>query len=243
VKLLTNRLTLQWSVQAASVLVCCGFWCWASTILVPSNVVFVKTKRIPIGNNSDLYPRWLGAREALLHNRDPYSAAVTREIQLGFYGRQIDPNNPSDPKDQVFLFWPTTALPFHTVLRMFQCLASSLAKLTAGLLVGILSVLCWRWRNAPAATRQFSWALAWVASVTLVIIPKLAAHNQPLLIPALLVLLAHREEIGKARLCSRALAKGPFVGLFWQWATAVILSLRSLLIPASQLQPAAGVSE
>jgi hypothetical protein len=49
---------------------------------------------------------------------------VTREIQLGFYGRQIDPNNPSDPKDQVafayplyviFLFWPTTALPFHTV--------------------------------------------------------------------------------------------------------------------------------
>jgi hypothetical protein len=76
----------------------------------------------------------LGAREALLHNRDPYSAAVTREIQLGFYGRQIDPNNPSDPKDQVafayplyviFLFWPTTALPFHTVLRMFQCLASS----------------------------------------------------------------------------------------------------------------------
>jgi hypothetical protein len=141
VKLLTNPRTLQWPVQAASVLVCCGFWCWASTILVPSNVVFVKTKRIPIGNNSDLYPRWLGAREVLLHNRDPYSAAVTREIQLGFYGRQIDPNNPSDPKDQVafayplyviFLFWPTTALPFHTVLRMFQRLASSLAKLTAG---------------------------------------------------------------------------------------------------------------
>jgi|SRR5580700_5751138 hypothetical protein len=118
-----------------------------------------------------------------------------------------------------------------------------LGKLTAGLLVCILSVLCWRWRNAPVATRQFSWALAWVASVTLVIIPKLAAYNQPLLIPALLVLLAHREEIGKARLFSRALAKAPFVCLFWQWATAVILSLRSLLIPASQLQPAVGVSE
>jgi hypothetical protein len=84
VKLLTNPRTLQWSVLAASVLVCCGFWCWASTILVPANVVFVKTKRIPIGNNSDLYPRWLGAREAVLHSRDPYSAAVNREIQLGF---------------------------------------------------------------------------------------------------------------------------------------------------------------
>jgi hypothetical protein len=58
-----------------------------------------------------------------------------------------------------------------------------------------------------------------VASVTLVIIPKLAAYNQPLLIPALLVLLAHHEEIGKARLFSRALAKAPLVCLFWQWAT------------------------
>jgi hypothetical protein len=63
VKLLTNPRTLQWSVQAASVLVCCGFWCWASTILVPSNVVFVKTKRTPIGNNSDLIRAgWVRAR-------------------------------------------------------------------------------------------------------------------------------------------------------------------------------------
>lgn len=89
-------------------------------------------------------------------------------------------------------------------------------------------------RNAPAGTRQFGWVLAWVASATLVIIPKLAAYDQPLLIPALLVLLAHRKETGKARLFSRALAKAP-VCLFWQWATAVILSLCSLLIPASQL--------
>ncbi|MGD1006096.1 MAG: hypothetical protein ABR980_02565, partial [Ignavibacteriaceae bacterium] len=34
--------------------------------------------------NSDLYPRWLGSREALLHHRDPYGADVTREIQTGF---------------------------------------------------------------------------------------------------------------------------------------------------------------
>jgi hypothetical protein len=98
-------------------------------------------------------------------------------------------------------------------------------------------------RNAPAGTRQFGWALACVASATLVIIPKLTAYNQPLLIPALLVLLAHREETGKARLFSRALAKAPLVCLFGQWATAVILSLCSLLIPASQLQPAAGALE
>jgi hypothetical protein len=112
-------------VQAASVLVCCGFCCFtgASTILVPSNVVFVKTKRIPIGNNSDLYPRWLGAREALLHNQDPYSTAVTREIQLGLY------------------LWTTTRSKQSFRSKGSGCLASSLAKLTAGLLVCILSVL------------------------------------------------------------------------------------------------------
>src|SRR5580693_4870151 len=82
-----------------------------------------------------------------------------------------------------------------------------LGKLTAGLLVCILSVLCWRWRNAPVATRQFSWALAWVASVTLAIIPKLAAYNQPLLIPALLVVLVHRESIFKAGLLPCALTR------------------------------------
>src|ERR1700683_986511 len=37
---------------------------------------------------TDLYPRWYGARELLLHHRDPYSADVTREIQLAYEGRE-----------------------------------------------------------------------------------------------------------------------------------------------------------
>src|ERR1700728_2468522 len=70
----------------------------------------------PRGNLSDLYPRWLGARELLLHHRDPYSPEVTREIQIGYYGRQLNPARLSDPKDQqgfaypvyvVFLLAPT----------------------------------------------------------------------------------------------------------------------------------------
>src|ERR1700727_2985905 len=30
---------------------------------------------------SDLFPRWLGARELLLNGRDPYSPEITKEIQ------------------------------------------------------------------------------------------------------------------------------------------------------------------
>jgi len=389
---------------AASLLVCFGLWRWAETILVPSNTHAAQTKGIPIGNNSDLYPRWLGARESLLHGRDPYSAEMTREMQVGFYGRQLDPKNPSDPKDQVafayplyviFLLAPTVALPFPTVLKIFQwmvllslagsvplwmsavgfrtrpaftvagmllavssCPAISeyhlqnlavlvvlmlaaaaaaavrgwltlagfllalstikpqlsalfilffmlwvtgnwekrqrlfwsfvanllalllaaetvssgwmgrfligirayqayaadpsilhvllpawLASMVAAALVGFLLLHCWRWRIAPAGTEQFGWALAWVASVTLAVMPKLAAYNQPLLIPAVLVLLARRDAIWKARLFPRALTKGVLMCLMWQWGTALILALGSLLVPPSRLQVVAGVPE
>lgn len=43
------------------------------------------------GYQSDLYPRWLGSRELLLHHRNPYSQEMTEEIERGFYGRPIDP--------------------------------------------------------------------------------------------------------------------------------------------------------
>lgn len=395
---------LPWLVLSASLLACFGVWHWAESILLPSNTLVAQTKGIPIGNNSDLYPRWLGARESLLHGRDPYSPEMTREMQVGFYGRQLDPKNPSDPKDQVafayplyviFLLAPTVTLPFQTALRLFQWLvllslagsvplwmyaiglrvrpaftlagmilavsssaaisechlqnlavlvalmlaaaaASAvrgwlalsgfllalstikpqlsglfilfflvwatadwarrqrlfwtfsvsllalilaaekvspgwigrflravrayqayaadpsilqlllpawLARVVAAVLLSFLVACCWRWRKAPAGAEQFGWALAWVASVTLAVIPKLAAYNQGLLIPALLVLLAHRDSISKAGLFPRALAKGVLMCLMWEWVVAVILSLGSFLIPASRMRVAAGVPQ
>jgi hypothetical protein len=114
-------------IFAASLLVCFGIWRWAETILVPANTSAAQSHGVPIGNNSDLYPRWLGTRELLLHRRDPYSAEVTRDIQKGFYGQPLDPNNPAHPTDQaafayplyvVFLLAPTVALPFGMVAEV-----------------------------------------------------------------------------------------------------------------------------
>jgi hypothetical protein len=112
---------------AVSLLVCFGIWHWAEIILVPANTHAAQAKGVPIGNNSDLYPRWLGARELLLHRRDPYSADVTRDIQRGFYGQPLNPANPSHPIDQaafayplyvVFLLAPTVTLPFAMVAEV-----------------------------------------------------------------------------------------------------------------------------
>jgi hypothetical protein len=118
-------------VLAASLLVCFGVWHWAEDFAAPAYTAHALSVNRPIGNNSDLYSWWLGARELLLHGRNPYSAEVTREIQIGYYGRPLDPAKPADPIDQVafayplyaiFLLAPTLTLPFPAVMLMFRWL-------------------------------------------------------------------------------------------------------------------------
>jgi hypothetical protein len=81
----------------------------------------------------DLYPRWLGTRELILHGRNPYSAEVTRDIQMGYYGRLVDGHGfPNDeqrfayPLYIVFLLAPTIYLPFTVVNTIFGILLFAL---------------------------------------------------------------------------------------------------------------------
>ncbi len=113
-------------------LVCAaGMWFYVSRILVPYQRADAVAHGRPRGNLSDLYPRWLGARELLLHGRNPYSREITREIQAGYYGRELDAKRPGDPKDQqgfaypvyvAFLLAPMIGLPFAAVSVIFQWL-------------------------------------------------------------------------------------------------------------------------
>lgn len=130
-------------------------------VLVPYQKADAAAHGRPRGNLSDLYPRWLGTRELLLHHRDPYSPEVTREIQTGYYGRPLDPGRMDDPrfnepKDQqgfayplhvVFLLAPTIGLPFPVVQTGFRWLL---------VILTLASVLLWlrvvRWRPSVAST-------------------------------------------------------------------------------------------
>src|ERR1700693_2112084 len=131
-------------------------WIYVQCVLVPYQRADAVAHGRPRGNLSDLYPRWLGARELLLHHRDPYSNDVTREIQAGYYGRPLDPARPDDPKDQqgfaypvyvVFLLAPTTTLPFSAVQAGFRSLL---------LIITIATVPLWlralRWRPSRTTT-------------------------------------------------------------------------------------------
>ena len=121
-------------------------WFYVQHILIPHQQQEAAATGRPRGMLSDLYPRWLGARELLLHHRDPYGPEVTREIQAGYYGRPLDPSRPGDPKDQqafaypvfvVFLLAPTVSLPFEEIKPAFTWV-----------LVFLLAGTVWLWLRA-----------------------------------------------------------------------------------------------
>ena len=125
-------------------------WFYMNWILRPQQIADAIAHGRPRGNLSDLYPRWLGARELLRHGRNPYSAEITREIQQGYYGRPLDPTRAEDPKDQqgfaypayvVFLIAPIVDLPFDVVRNGFRWLLFAFAVVTVLLWLYVL-----RWR-------------------------------------------------------------------------------------------------
>ena len=114
----------------------------------------------------DMYPRWLGARELLLHGRNPYGPDVTHEIQIAYYGHIVTQDYPESghkiideqrfayPVYVIFLMAPTIYADFRTVYRW--------APLVLGLLAGLCVPLCQgmlRWRlpfTASAAITLFT---------------------------------------------------------------------------------------
>jgi hypothetical protein len=131
------------AVAVASLCAGC-MWFYVQRIVVPHQEREAAQKEQPRGNLSDLYPRWLGSRELLLRGRDPYSVEVTREIQRGYWGRELDPTRAGDPKDQqgfaypvyvAFLLAPTVRLDFAVVHPLYFWWSTGFT---------ILSVFVWR---------------------------------------------------------------------------------------------------
>jgi hypothetical protein len=96
---------LFWLVVAAVLCAVC-MWTYSYRVLIAHQVRDSTVRGTPRGNLSDLYPRWLGARELLLHGRDPYSPEFTREIQTGYYGRPLDPEGAGDRNYQQGFYYP-----------------------------------------------------------------------------------------------------------------------------------------
>jgi hypothetical protein len=137
-------------------LLCAGsMWFYVERVLIPYEKADAAVHARPRGNLSDLYPRWLGARELLLHHRNPYGTDITKEIQKDYYGRELDPARADDPKDRegfaypiyvVFLLAPLIGFPFHGVQIFFHWLLLALTAASVWLWLRVL-----RWELPPIA--------------------------------------------------------------------------------------------
>jgi hypothetical protein len=142
-------------IMIGVILCAAGTWLYASRILVPNQILYAASHGLTRGNASDLYPRWVGARELLLYGRDPYTNEVTRKIQMGFYGRVLAPDSPGQHQNYqqgfyypvyiVFPLAPTLHLPFPTVQKAFFRILLVMTALTPLLWLRILrwSVPLW----------------------------------------------------------------------------------------------------
>ena len=89
---------------------------------------------------NDFYPVWLTSREWLRERRDPYSSSVTRDIQLGLFGRPLDGRYPTDPPAEYrtfaypaftgILFWPVGEVPFPPLRIAWTVLLAGLLAVT-----------------------------------------------------------------------------------------------------------------
>ena len=208
-------------------LLAAAMWLWVQQIAIPHQQAEAAELGAPRGNLSDLYPRWLGARELLLNRRDPYSADLTREIQSGYYGRLIDPSRPHDPRDQqafaypvyvVLVLAPTVGLPFSIVQRGFLWF---LVLLTAGSIPVWLHAVGWR-----ISTRA---KLVWIL-LTMGCFPAIQGFKlQQLtllvagLLAAAMYALAHRHFVWAGALFALATIKPQLAALVIVWLVVWML--------------------
>ena len=147
-----------------------SMWVYVNRILPPWKSARRASARVLMAADlGDLYPRWVGSRELWLHQRDPYSQEVTREIETAYYGRPLDPSRPGEPRDQqrfayplyvAFLMAPFVKLSFPVVQIIFRGLLA---------VVTILSIPSW--------LRAIGWR---VSALTLVGLVAVTATSIPM---------------------------------------------------------------
>jgi Glycosyltransferase family 87 len=142
-----------WVWLLAGVVACAISWTYMHRILLPwEHYIDVERGNVkePMG---DLYPRWVGTRELLLHGLNPYGAEVSHKIQIGFYGHPIeqsydkpqfeiiDEQRFAYPVYVVFLLAPTIHIDFAKLQAWAPVVFGALTAISVGLWLAVL-----RWR-------------------------------------------------------------------------------------------------
>jgi len=232
-----NRNGCLWLVL--SVCVAATAWLYVHRILGPwANAQDVQKGGLK-AQMGDLYPRWVGTREVFLYRHNPYSADVSHEIQMAYYGhivtaeesqrRVVDEQRFAYPIYVVFLMAPTIYSDFATVQLWAPYVLGAFAGLSVILCVGLLN-----------------WKLPWTIKIGLVLCvlssPQIVQgmrHQQLAIVVASLLVAAawcvHRGRLGIAGTLLALSTIKPQMALlplawFLIWAVADWRNRRRLLI-------------
>jgi hypothetical protein len=138
--------SFQRTAFVVAVMVGAGTWYYLFGVFLPYQRSH-QPQGISQANRFDLYPRWLGTRELLLHGRNPYSPEVTREIQFGYYGKAVEPGVFSADEQRfayplyvVFFLAPTIGFSFSALNAAFGILVLSLTIASVHLWIRTLNL-------------------------------------------------------------------------------------------------------
>ena len=101
-------------------------------------------------------------------------------------------------------------------------------NLVAAGLIGLALLVWWQARYAAAGSFPFARALALTLAITLLIIPTWAPYNQPILLPAILLLLQYRGALwatGRRWVRWAWVAAAAMIGWPWLAAAGLLLAL------------------
>lgn len=159
-----QRTLRPWIWMTVSIAACAISWSYMHRILLPWEKFVNVTQGRLKAQLGDLYPRWIGTRELLLHGQDPYGAEVSHEIQIGFYGHPIEQSYDKPPSEiideqrfaypiyVIFLLAPTVHVEF-----------ASLQEWAAAILALVIAIAVWLW------VQIVGWRLSWPVIVCLML--------------------------------------------------------------------------
>jgi hypothetical protein len=142
-----------------ALLLAAGMWLYSQWVMVPAERAHHAEMGQP-ADVGDLYPRWYGTRELLLHQRDPYGVEVSREIQVAYYGHGLDTDGADRGRDEQRFAYPVYVVFFLAPTVEWSFSEARSAVRWALALCAAASVLLW--------LRALQWRPSWMATLALV---------------------------------------------------------------------------
>src|SRR5579862_4146329 len=161
----TKSNTITWLGVLAGVLASIVSWTYMHRILLPwEDFVNVRQGQVK-AQLGDLYPRWVGTRELLLHGRNPYGPEVSHEIQMAFYGRAIEQSY-DKPRSEI-IDEQRFVYPLYVVFLLAPSVHWDFAQMQswAPVLFGaVTAISVWLWM------KMLDWHPSWLAAAGMVML-------------------------------------------------------------------------